>query len=333
MVRISGFDHRTGHHCGTTALRNLSEFHGWGFDEATCFGLGGGIASVVLDPADRGWAEFVGRPPWLEAQFFESLGVAYVRREEEAFDEAWDSVTGRLDMEEPVVLFLDPTELAHVPATGHISPHVALAVGYTDDALLLSDATEAEVIELPIADLNRAWSGGRITDLDYRHLVVTDVQTSADLETAANRAFRETTTYMLDTRTYERTMGAAGEHGPDAIRTFADAAETWADRSDPASPARHARYAIAEHGRGAAFRRLYTDALEVLAPEAGVGGPVADRMRTIAEEWEAAAGAFADAAGADDAETRRVALSEAEGALNGIAEQEHRFFKHVRDEF
>ncbi|WP_248896043.1 BtrH N-terminal domain-containing protein [Haloplanus halobius] len=333
MFQLSGFDHRTGHHCGTSALRNLSEFHGWNFDEATCFGLGGGIASVTLDRADRDWHEFLGRPLWLEEQFFESLDIDYVRREEDSFEDAWESITGRLDMEEPVLLFLDPTELDHVPATGHISPHVALAIGYGDDALLLSDATEPDAFELPIADLNRSWSGGQIRDLNYSHIVVTDVQTGVDLETAANRAFRETTTYMLDTRSYERRLGAAGDHGPDAIRTFANRVGSWADRDDPIPPARHARYSIEEHGRGAAFRRLYADALDVLAPEAGVGGPVADRMRTIAEEWEAAAAAFGTAVSADDDAERRTALSEAEGALNGIAEQEHRFFKHARDEF
>lgn len=331
MFQLPGFDHRTGHHCGTTALRNLSEFHGWDLDEALCFGLGGGLASNTLD-GDREYREFLGRPLWLEEQFFDSLDVTYVRREEDSFEAAWESVTGRLDMEEPVLLFLDPTELDHVPATGHVSPHVALAIGYGDDGILLSDATEPGAFELPIADLNRSWNAGRLVDLNYRHIVVTDVQTGADLETAANRALRETNTYMLDTRSYEPRMGSPGEHGPDAIRTFASAAGAWADRADPVTPARHARYSIAEHGRGAAFRRLYADALDVLAPEAGVGGPVADRMRAIAEEWDTAAAALADATSADDGEERRVALHEAEGVLDGIAERETRFFKHVRDE-
>lgn len=56
-------------------------------------------------------------------------------------------------------------------------------------------------------------------------------------------------------------------------------------------------------------------------------------MRKIAEEWEAAARAFATAGSADHETDREVALSEAAGALNDAARQEHRFFKHVRQEF
>ena len=39
---VPGFEHVTGHHCGSTALRNLLGFHGAAVTEELAFGLGAG---------------------------------------------------------------------------------------------------------------------------------------------------------------------------------------------------------------------------------------------------------------------------------------------------
>ncbi|MBU4560723.1 BtrH N-terminal domain-containing protein, partial [bacterium] len=40
---VSGFTHRVGVHCATTAFRNLFAYEGHYFSEDMCFGLGSGL--------------------------------------------------------------------------------------------------------------------------------------------------------------------------------------------------------------------------------------------------------------------------------------------------
>lgn len=45
MAGINGYVHLSGQYCGSAALSDLATYHDWGFDELTCFRLGGAIAS------------------------------------------------------------------------------------------------------------------------------------------------------------------------------------------------------------------------------------------------------------------------------------------------
>ena len=67
--------HERGNHCGSTALRDLADFYGWGFDEATCFGLGAGLGFSFLRTPDPPERLFFGRTSWLETAFFDHLGI------------------------------------------------------------------------------------------------------------------------------------------------------------------------------------------------------------------------------------------------------------------
>ena len=80
---IAGFEHAPGAHCGSTSLRNLSDYHGWGFDEPTCFGLASGLGFHYRELAESPHRMFVGRPLWLERAFFENLGIETTDREGE----------------------------------------------------------------------------------------------------------------------------------------------------------------------------------------------------------------------------------------------------------
>ena len=42
MPFVPGYTHTPGHHCGSTALRNLLAFHGTELSEEMAFGLGAG---------------------------------------------------------------------------------------------------------------------------------------------------------------------------------------------------------------------------------------------------------------------------------------------------
>jgi hypothetical protein len=72
-MRLAGFEHTPGAHCGSTSLRNLSNHYGWGFDETTCFGLASGLGFHYRELGGSPHRMFVGRPLWLERAFFENL--------------------------------------------------------------------------------------------------------------------------------------------------------------------------------------------------------------------------------------------------------------------
>ena len=46
--------HRTGNHCGSTATRDILEFHGLPMTEAMCLGLGGGLGVTYSETPFEG---------------------------------------------------------------------------------------------------------------------------------------------------------------------------------------------------------------------------------------------------------------------------------------
>ena len=79
-MAVEGFPHETGAHCGSTALRDLSECYGWGLDESAYFGVGGGLGFTFVRDADSPSRAFVGRTPWLESAALDHLGVGFAER-------------------------------------------------------------------------------------------------------------------------------------------------------------------------------------------------------------------------------------------------------------
>ena len=45
---VIAITHRPGRHCGSSAIRDLLEFHGTTLTEAMCFGLGSGLGITYL---------------------------------------------------------------------------------------------------------------------------------------------------------------------------------------------------------------------------------------------------------------------------------------------
>src|SRR6201747_2423085 len=96
MPSVPGYVHTPGHHCGSTALRNLLGFHGAEISEEMAFGLGAGACFyfVVLDAASPPrW--FNGRTARLEENFDQLTGAALELRTFEEGDEgAWKAARG-----------------------------------------------------------------------------------------------------------------------------------------------------------------------------------------------------------------------------------------------
>jgi hypothetical protein len=330
MDIVEGYDHQSGVHCGAAALRNVTEYYGWHYSEAACFGIGGGPAFVLYDPPDESWVTFRTSPTWLERAFFERLGVSHSFRRGDDFETAWAHVTGHVDEDDPVLLFLDPSSLPYLSAgPSHVPPHVAVVVGYDDQTVQLSDGTMETRQEISHADLAEAWVDDRFVSLEHEYLVVNRAERTEDGTDAVAAGLRQTATYMLAPLHVKRDARGPGEEGLTALRSFGEYLDTWPDLPDADGPVRAAHRAIDEHGEGAAFRQLYADALEELGQRTGLTPALADRMAGVAREWRTVDDRLLDIAKRDD--PRPGLYAEAASVVGDIADREEALFEDLAE--
>ncbi len=329
MEVVEGYNHQPGVHCGAAALRNLTAYYDWNYSEATCFGVGGGPAFVLYEHPDEPWVVARTTPAWLERAFLERLGVPHLFREGDDFETAWGNVAERVDGDDPVVLFLDPEPLDYLPES-HVPPHVAVAVGYDDGTVQLSDGAMEGRQTVSRSTLAEAWTHDRFLALDNEYLVVTRAARTEDGTDAAAAGLRQAATYMLEPLHVKRDARGPGEEGLPALRAFADYLGAWPDLPDPARPVRAARRSVDEHGEGAAYRGLYADALGELGQRTGLPVDLADRMAAVADEWRTVVERLDDVLEQD--QPRPVTFEEAASLVGAIADREESIFEDLADE-
>ncbi|PSP97274.1 hypothetical protein BRC89_11960 [Halobacteriales archaeon QS_4_70_19] len=347
-MRIDGFDHATGAHCGSTSLRDLSDCYGWGLSEPACFGLGSGLGFVYLDLPMSPWHMLIGRPLWLETAFFETLAVPHTERRGDDWERAWDDVKDHLAAGDPVMVFVDLYYLDYYDTDTHFAPHSLLVVGYDEDA----DATEAphadpdagtgvaymadsefeEVQPLPLSSLRAAWSATDMLPLDNRYIVA-EGDPRADVGAAVREAIVETARYMLDPADATRdTLGDRmnmGTHGLPGIHAFAESMADWPAVEDPSWTARFAYQNVERRGTGGgAFRGLYAPFLDELGTEAGLPDRFAEEMHGIAGDWSSLAAVLYEASERDPDDMAPL-LDEAAERVHAVADREETFYGDV----
>ena len=93
MPSVPGYTHTPGHHCGSTALRNLLAFHGAEISEEMAFGLGAGACFFYLPFDDLSPSRFTnGRTGRMEEQFVELTGAPLRLATFEDPDAAWNAM-------------------------------------------------------------------------------------------------------------------------------------------------------------------------------------------------------------------------------------------------
>jgi hypothetical protein len=240
-------------------------------------------------------------------------------------------VTGHVDEDDPVILFLDPTRLEYLAESpDHVPPHVAVVVGYDDETVRLSDGATGSRRTVSRATVRDAWTCERFVPLENEYLVVTRARTTEDGTDAAAAGLRQAATYMLDPLEVKRDARGPGEEGLPALRSFADYLGTWGDLPDPARPVRAARRSIDEHGEGAAFRGLFSEALAELGRRTGLPPTLADRMAGVEAEWRTVAARLGEIEARDD--PRPGAFEEAASLVADVADREETIFRTLRDE-
>jgi butirosin biosynthesis protein H-like/uncharacterized protein DUF4872 len=284
---VPGYRHVPGHHCGSTALRNLLAHHGIELSEEMAFGLGAGACFyyLVLEAASpTRW--FNGRTAQLEQNFLELSGAPLKLETFEGPDDAWAAARASVDADRPALLLTDLYYLDHYGKSAHFPGHAVVLAGYDEDNVYLSDTAFEELQECRIESLRKARHGDHPAfPLKGHMFTVSDEAGPTDLRAAAPAAIAQAAKEMI-----EPSVGQFA--GLPAVRRLADEAENWpGDAEDWQWCARFGYQVIERRGTGGGnFRLMYSRFLAEAGDEEG-----AELAAKAAAGWTELAEAFKQA--------------------------------------
>lgn len=320
MPTVPGYVHTPGHHCGSTALRNLLGFHGIELSEEMAFGLGAGAGFYYLtleDGSPTRW--FNGRTARLEESFREITGAALqMRTFAEGGGQAWEAARAEVDAGNPALLLTDIYHLDHYGSSAHFPGHAVVLAGYDEEVALLSDTGFEDLQATRLENLERArHSGHPAYPLEGHMFTVSATVDESQLEAAVPRAIERAAREMLEPAWVEFA-------GLPAIERFASEAGSWPDAAEDWQwCARFAYQVIERRGTGGgAFRLLYSRFLEEAGrAEAPLAADAAARWTELAEAFKAAS----DREAPDPARWRRIG-----DAADAVAAAERRLWTSLR---
>jgi Butirosin biosynthesis protein H, N-terminal/Domain of unknown function (DUF4872) len=318
---VPGYVHTPGHHCGSTALRNLLAFHGVEISEEMAFGLGAGACFyyVALDEASpTRW--FNGRTARLEESFRDLTGAALEMRTFEQGDgDAWAAASGAVDDGQPVLLLTDLYYLDHYGNSAHFPGHAVVLAGYDDEDAHLSDTGFEELQTTRLENLAKARHSSHPAYPLQGHMFTASGGVAPEqLRDAIPAAIERAATAMLEPEFRDFS-------GLDAVRRLAAEAGSWPEATEDWKWCARFGYQVIERRGtgGGAFRLMYSRFLEEAGrPEAPLAVEAADR-------WTELAGAFHAASERDDPDPDL--WRQIDAAAGRCAEAEERLWTELAD--
>lgn len=285
---VPGYVHTPGHHCGSTALRNLLAFHGVEISEEMAFGLGAGAAFYYLEMEQASPSRwFNGRTARLEETFRDITGAALDLRTfaEENGDGAWEAARAEIDAGRPALLLTDLYYLDHYGNSAHFPGHAVVLAGYDEAVAHLSDTGFEELQATRLENLARArHSGHPAYPLEGHMFTVAEELDRAQLEAAVPRAIAQAAAEMTEPIW-------APFAGIPALERLAAEAGAWPEAvEDWQWCARFAYQVIERRGTGGGcFRLMYSRFLEEAGrDEAPLAAAAAARWSELAEAFKVA---------------------------------------------
>jgi hypothetical protein len=288
---VPGYRHMPGHHCGSTALRNLLAFHGIELSEEMAFGLGAGACFyyLVLEEASpTRW--FNGRTAQLEQSFLELSGAPIKLETFDDPDAAWEAARASVDCGRPALLLTDLYYLDHYGKSAHFPGHAVVLAGYDDQFVYLSDTAFTELQSCRIESLQNARHGDHPAfPLKGHMFTITNGNAASDLRSAAKPAIEQAAKEMIDP-----SFGHLA--GLPAMRRLAEQTGGWPEEAnDWQWCARFAYQVIERRGTGGGnFRLMYSRFLKEAGHEEGT-----ELATQAAADWGVLARAFREASERD----------------------------------
>jgi len=284
--------HVAGVHCGSTAIADLVRFHGFGWSEAFCFGIGGGLGVTYLKTPEASPTRLLhARSLGYEKRFFNAIGVAdFTWLSADTAEESEQQLLTALDESRPALLLTDIYYLHYFKSSSHFPGHAIMAWGYDkDDRNFQVTDTERENLETVSFEKMKKARVSRqnpfICDGDFyapKHL-----NKPTDLKTLCQKAIKENAVRLLNTT--DNTSGIS------ALQTLMDDFSEWEQSDDWQWNCRFAYQTIEKRGSGGSgFRKmyarflgeasLYLDSVKVLDLET--------KMQQSAQSWYELSSAF-----------------------------------------
>jgi len=284
---VPGYEHVPGHHCGSTALRNLLAFHGTEISEEMAFGLGAGACFyyvTIEGSSPSRW--FNGRTARLEENFDRLTGAALeLRTFEPGDDSAWSAARAEVDAGRPALLLTDLYYLDHYGNSAHFPGHAVVLAGYDDELAHLSDTGFEGLQTTRLENLDRARHSDHPAYPLAGHMFTASVEVSPErLREAVPAAIEAGARAMLEPE-------FPGFSGLDAVRRLADEAGSWPEvAEDWQWCARFGYQVIERRGTGGgAFRPMYSRFLEEAGrAEAPLAAEAGEAWTELAETFRVA---------------------------------------------
>jgi hypothetical protein len=323
-VLVDDYEHRTGEHCASTALRNLLVHQGTELSEGMIFGLASGLGFFYLRGEMSPSRMFHGRTMSLENDFGLNTGVPLVDRVEPDAGSAWQAVRDSIDNGVPVMVSTDTFYLGYHHTTSHFPGHRCVVVGYDDDAetVWIADRKFDDYQQCSYQELARARNAPDypMTCNNQYGELSGKMELRQPLAAAVRAALARNAKEMLEPT-------AEVPAGIPAMRALAAEFPEWSDIGDWSWAARFGYQVVIKRGAGGHFfRSLYADFLResaTLVPEIAAELP-AGRMHEIAARWCDLAAVLKDQSERDECEPDLFARAGRIAA--DLADAEERFF-------
>lgn len=287
MPFVPNYEHTPGHHCGSTALRNLLAFHGVDISEEMAFGLGAGACFyyvTIEDASPTRW--FNGRTARLEENFDELTGAALeLRTFDQDDDGAWAAARAEVDAGKPVLLLTDLFYLDHYGNSAHFPGHAVVLAGYDDELAHLSDTGFEQLQTTRLENLDKARHSQHPAYPLSGHMFTVAGEISPDrLREAIPAAIERAAGAMVEPE-------FRGFSGLDAVRRLAAEAGSWPEAAEDWQWCARFGYQVIERRGtgGGAFRLMYSRFLkEADRPEAPLAADAAAAWTDLANAFHAA---------------------------------------------
>jgi hypothetical protein len=282
-VMVPGYQHIPGHHCGSTALRNLLGFHGVEISEEMAFGLGAGACFYYVALDENSPSRFTnGRAARLEENFLELTGTPLRLRTDPDPEASWRLAQEATDQGRPMILLTDLYYLDHYGRSAHFPGHAVVLAGYDEELAWLSDTAFEDLQTTSLESLREArHSQQPIFQLEGHAIdLPPDVELSKeDLLAHAPKAIEFAAKEMQ-----EPSLGEFA--GLPALRRFAVEVGDWPEAAEDWQWCARFLYQVIERrGTGGGnFRRMYSRFLEEAGYEqSAIAAEAADDWRKLAE--------------------------------------------------
>ncbi|WP_022956391.1 BtrH N-terminal domain-containing protein [Perlucidibaca piscinae] len=274
--------HRPGRHCGSSAIRDLLEFHGLTMTEACCFGLGAGLGITYVEVPGSATPFIVHvRSMGFEEKVFATLGVPFAWEAFAEKDQASDALNEALLGGRPALLLTDIYHLPYFNSSTHFPGHaiVAWQLDAQRSEVMVSDTERPGLMPVPVDKLADSRFSTSAPFVHYGNMYAPQ---HIDAEVSPSSMRRAIVDNAASLMRGNRHSGLA------ALDTWIAELSRWAADPNWRWNLRFAYQVIEKRGTGGSgFRAMYIEFLEEAReqlPQVRRGG-LLEKMRASAAAW------------------------------------------------